>query len=98
MGTAAKFVVCLLISAAFFLFLKFKVLNNYISNDKDKASCEANTGGDADTCQTWYSDYSLCIKGSTDDTGACKQKNIILPVAIAFGGVFFGLASIFTLL
>jgi hypothetical protein len=98
MGSAAKFFVCLLISAAFFLFLKFKVLNNYISNDKDKASCEANADGDENSCQTWYSDYSLCLKGIKDETGACQQKNITVPVALAFGGLFFGLAAIFTLL
>ena len=98
MGTAAKFFVCLLISAAFFLVLYFKFLNDYITFDKTKEACEANTDGDADTCKIWYSQYGLCLKGSKDETGACQQKNIILPLAIAFGGVFFGLASIFTLL
>ena len=42
MGNFAKFFVCLLVSAAFFLVLYFKFLNNYITSDKTKEACEAN--------------------------------------------------------
>ena len=94
MGTAAKFFVCLLISAAFFLVLYFKFLNDYITFDKTKEACEANTDGD---CTIWYSQYSLCLKGLKDDKGTCQQKNLLIPAGLVFGGLVFALFAIFSL-
>lgn len=94
MGNFATFFVCLLVSAAFFLVLYFKFLNDYMTFDKDKEKCESNKEGD---CNIWYSQYGLCLKGIKDETGACQQKNILIPLGLIFGGLFFALFSIVSL-
>ena len=112
MGNAAKFLICILISAAFFLVLKFKFLDNYMTSDKDQASCEAdpstnpsdpsnnpsnNPSDPSNDCKIWYNESSLCLKGNKDDTGVCRQKNALIPLGLIFGGLFFGLFSIVAL-
>jgi hypothetical protein len=106
MGNAAKFLICILISAAFFLVLKFKFLDNYMTSDKDQASCEvdssSNPSSDPSTdpsndCKIWYNESSLCLKGNKDERGICRQKNALIPLGLIFGGLFFGLFSIVAL-
>ena len=96
MANGVKFIVCLLISASFFVALKYKFLDIYMTSDKDKASCEANNS-DSDSCTIWYSDYNLCLKGNLDENGNCQQKNLAIPIVIIVLGAFFGLLSLFAL-
>ena len=92
MSKAIKFFLSVVFSASFFLILKFKFLNNYMTFDKDQASCEGSSV-DSD-CHIWYDNYSLCLKGNQID-GVCKQKDISIPVGLIAGGIFFALLSIF---
>jgi hypothetical protein len=120
MGNFAKFFVCLLVSASFFLVLYFRFLNEYITFDKTKEACEANnsttttptpapTKGsgessdyisklDSNSCTIWYSQYGLCLKGVKDNKGTCQQKNMLIPAGLIFGGLFFALFAIMSLL